>query len=530
MNDKERNTLYTTIEIYRDSKEAALYFRDETIRFPTLLKRIDKMASLLASLGIKKDTVVALLAPNVPETIIALYALSKIGAIISILHPLLPSEVLRESLTETKATHFLVLDVLAYKYDDVIKDTEIKTYYLSPLPDLNPLIRPGFKLLYRKELKSINPSNYLYKLKGEAKVETNYDGLKPSLYLRSGGTTGKSKTVVLNEAGIVFVTKQSKDILQHETKGFSMIGLMPIFHGFGLAMGIHAPLSNDAASALMISYNGKEIVKKIKQNKINVLLTIPYLTDKLLARKDFSGKKLQNLIATYIGADRPEKRLFDEFDKRMEEASSSNRLLEGYGLTETATVNFVNTSKERKVTSVGKPLKGVKVKIVDPSSSYEIDLGPDKYGEILISSPSLCLGYLNTPEDKQPFYYDKNGEKWLKTGDIGYVDKDGFLFFKNRAKDVYKIAGYNVFPSEIEAFADEVKGVKTSAAIYHPDNRHPYFTLYVESEREDTTSLEKEIREHLEKHLFRYSVPEKIVIVKNLPRTDIGKIDRKRLS
>ena len=528
--NKQGQTLYLAIEKYRNSSSVALYFQNKTIHFPELLSRIDKMASVLVSLGIKKDTVVALLAPNVPETIITLYALSKIGAIASILHPLLPPEVLYESLVETKATHFIILDALACQYLEVLKRTDVKTYYISALPDLNPLMRIGFHTLYKKALKPLNKSNYLYKMTSDINVEINRDGLKPSLYLRSGGTTGKSKTVVLNEEAINFVTRQSAEILCHETKGFSMIGLMPIFHGFGLAMGIHAPLSNDAASALMISYNGKEIVKKIKQNKINVLLTIPYLTDKLLARKDFSGKKLQNLIATYIGADKPEKRLFTEFNRRMEEASSINRLLEGYGLTETATVNFVNTLKNNKIGSVGKPLKGVKVKIINSNISYDEALKPLAIGEILISSPSLCLGYLNLSNEQQPFYYDKEGVKWLKTGDMGYLDADGFLFFINRVKDVYKIAGYNIFPHDIETLADEIEEVKSSAAIYINNPKHPYFTLYLESDTSDKQALIAKVRKHLESHLIKYSIPEKILVYPNLPRTDIGKIDRNKLS
>ena len=526
---RETSTLYQAVARYKNSHSVALYFRNKSIRFPEFINRVDKMASILQSLGIEKDTVVTLLAPNVPETIITLYALSKIGAISSILHPLLPSEVLYESIVETKATYFIVLDVLAEKYLDIVKRTNIRTYYISALQDLNPITRIGFHLMYRKKLSLIDKHHYLYKMDSDEEVIASDDALKPSLYLRSGGTTGKSKTVVINDEAINFVTRQSKEILCHETTGFSMIGLMPIFHGFGLAMGIHAPLSNNAASALMISYDGNEIVKKIKQNKINVLLTIPYLTDKLLARKDFSGKKLQNLIATYIGADKPEKRLFSEFDNRMKEASSINRLLEGYGLTETATVNFVNTLKENKTGSVGKPLKGVRVKIVNPEVSFEEELRPNQIGEILISSPSICLGYLNVEEDKQPFYYDRQNIKWLKTGDIGCLDEDGFLFFINRAKDVYKIAGYNIFPADIEKLAGEVEGVKSCAAIYHKDEKHPYFTLYVESDVQDKDVLILKIQDYLKKHLIKYSIPEKSIISKALPRTDIGKIDRKKL-
>ncbi len=528
MDITKRETLYTTVELFRESKHVALYFNSKEIRFHEFLKRVNVTADKLFSHGIRKDSVVALLSPNVPEAIITLYALSKIGAIVSLLHPLLPPEVLNESIKETKTTHFIVLDVLAYKYQEVLKKNDVDTLLISAYPDLSLAMKLGFKIKYKKELSLIDKTKYIKDIDSSLKAELNLDGEKAAFYLRSGGTTGKSKIVVLSEKSIIFVTSKSKEILCHDTTGKSMIGLLPIFHGFGLAMGIHAPLSNEAATDLMISFNAKKVINDIKKNHLNVLLTIPYMTDRLLLNKKFSGKKLKNLIATFIGADKPEERLFEAFDNRMKEAGSDCRLLQGYGLTETVTVNYVNTLKNNKIGSVGKGLFGVKTKIINHEVSYEEPLKAGEIGEILISSPSLCLGYLNS--DVQPFYIDENGEKWLKTGDIGYLDEEGYLFFINRAKDVYKISGYNVFPSDIEKYADEVRGVKSAAVTYVDDEKHPYFILYVESDREDKEQLEREIKEHLNQYLFKYSIPEKIIITKKLPRTEIGKIDRKKLN
>lgn len=524
-----KDTLYLSIAKYASSKETALYFREGRMSFSTFLSRIDKMADTLYGLGVRKESVVSLLAPNVPESIIALYALSKIGATMSLLHPLLPREVLRESLKETRSTHFLILDVLFENYAD-IKDLPEQTYFLSAYPDLNPIIKKGFRILYRKQLRRVDKKRYLHRLyDGKKDFPVNEDADRGSLLLRSGGTTGKSKTVICTEHGINFVTDQSEKILCFPCKGHSMIGVLPIFHGFGLAMGIHAPLANEAASALMISYSGKEIVRKIRQNRLNVLLTIPYMVDKLMKTKGFSGKKLKNLLSTFIGADKPEERLFESFDERMKKEGSVNRLLEGYGLTETITVNFVNTLKENRIGSVGKALTGVRLRIAK-DEDLDKDIGPNVIGTIMISSPSVCLGYLNTPEDKQPFHYDKDGTKWLVTGDVGYYDEDGFLFFKNRERDVYKIAGYNVFPSEIEQVSNSHEDILSSAAIFISNPQHPYMVLYcLAKEGKDEKELRKSLRRYLSDRLIRYSVPEQIVFLKEFPRTDIGKIDRNRL-
>lgn len=524
-------TLYETLLPFAKSKNPALYFRSITINHKQLVDRVDQMADVLFQLGIRKDTVVSLLAPNVPETVIALYALNKIGAIVSILHPLLPSEVFRQSIRETKSSFVLLLDARYKDYKDVLLEEKVPFFFLSPLPDLRPFIRTGFRILYHKDIKDCDKSLYLFRKKpSSCSFAINRDSRKPSIYLRSGGTTGSPKTVVLNDSEIEFDGTMAEETLGRPIPGISMIGLLPLFHGFGLAVGVVDPLMNDAASCLIVSYNGKEICRKIRQNKLNVLITVPYMTDKLLATPSFRGRKLRNLYATFIGADKPEERLFSAFDKRMEEANSSNRLLEGYGMTETVAYNFVNTAKEERIPSVGKAVPGVRIKIVSPDNhEEELPFGVD--GQILISSPSVCLGYLGYKDEEQPFLYDSKKEKWLLTGDIGHLDKDGYLFFQNRKNDVYKIAGYYVFPSDIEEKANEVEGVLSSAALYTKEAKHPYFTLYVEGkEGIDEPETEKRIKAHLSRYLLRYSVPEKIVFLKKMPRTSLGKIDRKMLS
>ncbi len=523
------DTLYLTSQKYRDCGNVALYFRSSSIRYDEFIQRVDETADRLFTLGVRKDTVVSILAPNVPDTIICLYALSKIGATISILHPLLPKNTLIESVKETKSEFLLIMDALYHNYADIVPSLNQKVYFVTAYVDLKPLIKPGFKLLYHKDLKPVDSSLYLYKQKMSHQVfPVNDDADRPAIYLRSGGTTGHDKVVCINEHAISFVAAQSNDILGESCYGHSMIGVLPIFHGFGLAMGIHAPLMNGAASFLMIDFNPKEIVKGIKQGKLNYLLTIPYLTEKLMATKGFSGKKLENLIATYIGADKPQLSLFERYNNLMIENGSRCRLWQGYGLTETVTVNFVNTSYADKIGSVGRPIQGVKLRIC--GDDMNTDLGPNKQGNIMISSDSVCLFYLNTPSEKQPFHYDEDGTKWLITGDIGYYDEDGFLFFVNRETDVVKIAGYNVFPSNIEKYAEDVEGVRRAACVYVEDDRHPYCHLYLTVEENvNNSEILSKVANSLKANLIRYSVPEKMEIIEDFPYTEIGKINRNKL-
>ena len=526
MNSKLLNlTLYHQIERFKDSLTTALYFRNHKISFKELIERVNIQADKFYSIGIRANDVVTLLSPNIVDTVVSIYALNKIGAIISILHPLTSPNELLSSIKETKSKFLLIVDARYYIYKGIIEKLQIETYFLSARQDLNIIEKIGFHILFRKENYFVDKKRLICKIEHKkCKFNTNIDSFKPSFYIQSGGTTGKSKTVILNDRCISFPGSQSSAILGREIKGISMIGLLPFYHGFGISMGLHAPLMNEAASSLMIKYNISEICKKIKRNELNVLIVIPYLARKLLNERKFSGEKLLNLYATYVGADKTDPKLIKDFDERMAKYGSENRLLQGYGLSESTAVNFVNTNIYSKDGSVGKPLKYVKVKIVHLDSFDECKEGEN--GRILISSPSICLGYLNN--DNTNLFTEIDNNKYLITGDIGYLDKDGFLFIQGRNVDVIKIAGYNVFPYEIEKEANKVEGIITSCAIYCDNQKHPYITLFVETNNKDK-KLIANIYKHLEEYLLHYSIPEKIILLNKLPLTKLGKIDKTKL-
>ncbi len=532
MSLNKNNTLYMDISSYRDSKTTALYFRKKKISFSELLERVDNMARYFKTYGIQKDDVVSLLSPNVPQAIIAFYALNKIGAIVSVLHPLLPPKILLDSLEEVGSSHLLILDARYFAYQKELENVNIPIHFLTASEDLTGFENFMMRRKLKKELSVVNHKKVLStkkkrKIKG-VEVETNEDNLKPSVLLRSGGTTGRNKNIVLNDYAVRYPGSVSLDIFGMDSfKGKSMLGVLPLFHGFGLAMGIHAPLMHEAASCLMIKYDEKELIKNIKQGKVNSLICVPYMARKLLDNKAFKGKMLRNLIMSFVGADKPNPALFKEFDERMKKAGSQNRLYEGYGLTETVTVTFVNTKVHHKEGSVGRPLTGTLVKIVDPNDlSQEVLIGKD--GMILISSPANCLGYLNVSKRGQPFYTDRKKRKWVVTNDIGHLDEDGFLYFKNRIGDSFKIAGYNVYPSDIEKLADEVEGVVESAAIYI-DGPRPYIHLFIENHTLKDQVLGEAVLNHLRDYLLPYSVPRSITLLPKFPRTAIGKVDRKAL-
>ena len=516
-------TLYHQIEQYRNSDITALYFRNKKVSFKELISRIDIQASKLYSIGVRMDDVVTLLAPNIIETVITIYALNKIGAIISILHPLTSKNELINSYKETSSKFLFIIDARYYVYKSIIEENNINTYFLSARSDLSLVEKLGFSILYGKKNKVIDRNRLLCNIKNEnVDFIPNIDSLKPSFYIQSGGTTGVSKTVILNDKCISYPGSMSHNILGRQIKGISMFGLLPFYHGFGISMGLHAPLMNEAACSLMIKYNGREICKKIARNELNVLIVIPYLAKKLLSNKHFSGKKLDNLYATYVGADKTSIKLIKEFDNRMIKYGSENRLLQGYGLSETTAVNFVNTYIYNQYGSVGKPLRDVKV-IISKIDTFNL-CKENEVGRILINSPSVCLGYLNS--DNKNLFKMIGSEKYLVTGDLGYLDKNGYLFLQGRSSDVVKIAGYNVFLNDIENLANSIGLVNNSSAIYVNNVNHPYIALFVESKDKNIVG---EIYTKLRDNLPSYSIPEKVIVIDKLPLTKLGKVNKVEL-
>lgn len=506
----------------------ALRFRSRSFSYDYLKDAVNSFASRLYNFGIRKDDVVCIACPNIPSAIFAMYAINSLGAINFIVHPLIPKKVLEEDLRKTNAKLLLVLDQRYSEYKDI---TICPIFTLSPRDELSPLERFAYPIVYRNKIQDAKGRNFKDLPTSYANPPLNDDEYKPSFYLSSGGTTGRSKIVVLNDAAINFQGEKVAWILGEDYKHArvsAMLGFLPMFHGFGLAMGIHCPLVNYAASDLMVTYDEKEIGRLIRKNELQYMIVVPYLAKRMLRGKMLDNKSVKNLTTAFIGADKTNPTVFSEFDKLMEKHDSKCRLLEGYGLTETVTVVVVNRLTDRKEGSVGKPFPDITIKIIDKDGNK---LPANTDGQICISGPCLALGYLNDKETTDKvFVTDDAGIRWVLTGDEGHLDEDGFLFIKGRQKDMFKISGYNIFPSEVEDIANRVKGVENCACVYIDDQRHPYAHLYIKKDGTvDDDKLIDDVMSTLSENLIKYAVPEKVSIIGKLPYTNVGKVDKKKL-
>lgn len=521
-------TLYESIKKYENSNLTSIYFENKKYTFKEVVININKMVTYLKEKGIKKDDVVTVVLPNVPVTIYLFYALNAIGAIQNIVHPLTPAKQIVKTMEETNSKSAIVLATIYQDEKELFDSSSYNFFFVNPMHDKSFLMQKAFYLKFKK----VKENNHLFLIDKFRKYKPcnnidSHDSAKTSIYLHSGGTTGTPKVICLSDDALNnLASKVESSIIHGSIKGRSMLAVLPSFHGFGLGMGIHAPLYNHASSALMIKFNSKKVIKWINQNKINMIIGVPLLYQKLMKDEAFEQSKLTNLDFCFIGGDNVSPTLINQFNEMMKKHNSRAMLLEGYGLTETVTVCNVNTKKDNKVGSVGKPLEGIINVIKDENLNT---LASNEIGEVFVTSNTLMNGYLNDLKATNATIVEIDGTKYVKTGDLGYIDEDGFLFLKGRMKRMFKISGMNVYPSEIEKIVTESEDIYDASLeqFLTPKTHLVLFVIKNKNSLKDEEVIKQEITNMLKDKVLKYSMPSNIVFMDEFPKTNVGKIDHK---
>ena len=464
-------------------------------------RRVDRVAGGLAALGVKKGDVVMIATPTIQQGVTAFYAVSRLGAIASMIHPLMERGEFDEAVREQRPKVVFLSDINYKKLGKGLKDVK---------KVLCPFLMDVFVGL---------PGNA-----GFTPCES--DGSEPAVYMRSGGTSGVAKTVVLSAAAVnalpdnLFRTLLNNDFGEKDR----MLVALPMFHGFGLLVGIHAAMSTSMAPVLVPVFNVRKVIKAIAANGVTTMIAVPRMIAKLLSSREFAGENVVGLRNVYVGGDTVDAELENAFDRRMKEAGAKCFMSPGYGLTETGSVSVLSPVKVGGA-AVGKPLDGMECRIVD-EDCREVPFGD--VGELWLAGNQLMLGYLDDPEGTAEAFAEADGKKWVRTGDYFKYLPDGTLFFMGRKKRLIKISGMNVYPVEIERVASELPYVTACAAAEVRDNDKPYIALFVEGDLAE--EQKKEIKKHIVYKLSRWHEPKFVICMKELPRTNVGKTDYKRLN
>ena len=545
--DDEMNVNIPNISIYKQLYKTAVKYPNnkayrylgKNVSYKNFIKQIDKAAISFKKMGIKKGDVVTFCLPNIPEVLIGFYALNKLGAIASMVHPLSAEEEIKESVMSTKSKYLVMLDMFYDKIKNTAMGTKIKNViFVSPSNSMKPLLKIGYKLINIGKIKR-HPKNDFYMSWNKFIRKSNfskevvvdkYGKDTPAVILHSGGTSGKPKNVVLQNRSFVMAAIQESICLKYLNVGDSCLTIMPNFHGFGLSVCMHSLITLGLTSILVPQFDSKKFDILFKKNKPSIVLGVPTLFEALISNNNVKNLDLSFLKMAISGGDMLPKSLEDRVNKYFEEHNSKARITQGYGMTEALAAVCLGIGDVNKSGSIGIPLPGNNIKIINPATRktnpYNV------VGEICINNKALMMGYLNNEaETNEALQIHEDGHVWLHSGDLGYMDEDGFIFCKGRLKRMIITSGYNVYPSHIEEVIQSHPAVLqcTVVGVPHPYKQEVPKAFIVLKEGYHVLFVKNEIKEYCKKNLAKYMVPHDFVYRKKLPKTKIGKVDFRKL-
>ncbi len=531
--------------------EIAYEFYEKKTTYSNFVKKINHVAACLRKLGVEKGDRVLICMPNSPQALQMLYATSKLGGIASIIHPLSAKNEILHYLNNCDAKVALVLDAFVKNFIAVKEQTKLEKLIVTSVKDeFNLVTKIGYILTKARKVPKYRMRDYMISWKSflmstlEMDVpDTNVTGSDPALILYSGGTTGFSKGIMLSNLNLNATSMETlatsnclpckfdklmsddiKDILKK--KKYTVLSVMPIFHGFGLGVGIHSFLIFGGTCVLVPYFTPESYAKLILKKKPNFIAGVPTLFEKMVSLKIMANADMSSLEGVFCGGDSLPMSTRKTVDEYLRLHGSKVIVREGYGLTECVTVACLTPSDYYREGSIGIPLPDILFKIVKQGTQETQTNGEE--GEICISGPNIMLGYVKDEETtKIALQKHADGRIWLHTGDAGTMDDDGFVYFKQRYKRIIVSSGYNIYPSQIEDAVNSFPGVKESCAIGIPDPiRKQRVKVYVALEKGMTgdDELKKRIIAHCREYVAAYAVPKLFEFVDELPRTKIGKI------
>lgn len=502
--------------------------------YADFVKQIDECAKSFKVLGIEPGEKVSICMPNTPEALISFYALNKIGAVANMFHPLSAETEMRYYINISKSRFIIAIDIAYPKISHIIEETKIrKCIIVSAGDSMLFYLKAGYqmtkgrKVKLDKDSKIIKWKTFLQSGKNYKKdIKSNYKGNNIAAILYSGGTSGYPKGIVLSNYNFNALAMQSFEACGCLKEKDKVLAIMPVFHGFGLGICIHTVQYFGGTSILLPQFNAASFGNLLKKYKPNVIAGVPTLYEAMLKNENLKGYNLSFLKCVISGGDSLSVSLKKKIDQFLQEHHADTQIREGYGLTECVTGSCLTPMNYHREGSIGIPYPDTYYKIVKPGTSEELEFLEE--GEILISGPSVMVEYLDDPiETQNTLKTHIDGHTWLYTGDLGYMDQDGFIYFKQRIKRLIISSGYCLYPQYIENIIDSHPDVLMSCVI---GIDHPYKKqvakafIVLKNGKNPTDEVIYSIKEYCKKNLAKYSLPYKYEFRESLPKTLVGKV------
>ena len=479
----------------------ACRFAGTTTTYAELDEQSGRVAAGFRSAGLGPGQVVALQLPNIQQFLIAYFGALKAGLVVLPLNPLLMAPELEYHLTDSAAVMLIGFEGMHAEAVKACETTGVPLYLVSmgsgPLPDGT---RSALELFSAAPLDEPG---------GDVTPRSPDD---TAVLVYTSGTTGKPKGAELTHFQLYMNSTVAGGLFGVRSDDV-VLAVLPFFHVFGLSSVVNVFIRHGGCLSILPRFAPGAVLDAIEADRCTVIGGVPTMLH-ALAQQDISGRDLSALrVAVSGGASLPEDIM------RTFEDKYGIEVLEGYGMTETASSCSFNRPGDRKVLSIGKPLWGVRMRVVD-RAGQPLPPGREHVGEILIRGHNVMKGYLGRPEATAETLRDG----WLHSGDLGFVDEDGFYFIVDRAKDLVIRGGYNVYPREIEEVLYAHPAIGEAAVIGQPDQRLGEEVVAVVALRPGASATAEEIIAYCRERLAAYKYPREIRFMAELPKGPSGKI------
>ncbi len=518
----------------------AFTFMGRGTSYREMIREIEKCARALKTIGVRENDKVTIALPNCPQAIYMFYAVNLVGAIANMVHPLSAEKEIEFYLNESDSVTAITLDQFYHKFENVRSNTKVVNIIIASVKDaLSQPLKAGYMLTEGRKIKKIPKEapvirwNEFMRLSRACfynyKVERKSDD--PAVILYSGGTTGKTKGIVLTNMNFNALGAQIVATNPMYRPGDKMLSAMPMFHGFGLGVCIHSILQCGGCCILIPRVNPKDYAKQVVKNRCNFIAGVPTLYEAMLRMKSMENADLSCLKGVFSGGDSLSIELKKKFDKFLYDHKAVIQVREGYGTTETVTACCLTPPHMFKEGSIGVPFPDTYIKIVEPDTDRELPYGEE--GEILLAGPTVMKEYMKHPDETaRTLRHHADGLTWVYTGDLGTMDEEGFIYFRGRAKRMIISSGYNIYPGQLENILDAHELVQMSCVIGVPD---PYRMQKVKAFVKLVAGVpaNDETKETLlaycRKNIAKFAMPYDIEFRDDMPKTLVGKVAYRQL-
>ena len=513
----------------------AIIFRNCHLTYRELKSEVDRMAIALAGLGVKPNSKVAIQLPNLPQTVIAYYAILSLGAQVVMTNPLYTEREIEHQWKDAGCSVAIVMDFLYESRLKNLRDRLGIDHYV--IASISEYLRFPLNLLAPFKLRRMNPPlaarvspgegvHFMKALIRSTSMTDTPDttiGMDDTAVLQyTGGTTGVAKAAILTHRNLSYNVQQVSAWFTVPEPGHEvMLAALPFFHVFGMNVAMNFSVKEAAAMVLMPNPRDiEEMMKNISKHRVTLFPGVPAMFNAINNSRNIDQFDLTIVKSCFSGSAPLPTDVMEKFEKL-----TGSSIAEGFGLTETSPVTHCNPlGGQRKIGSIGVPMPNTDQKIVDLEDS-SITLPSNQEGELLIAGPQVMQGYWGRPEETADVLKDG----WLHTGDIAFTDNDGYTFIAGRKKDLIIAGGYNVYPDEVAAVLMAHPAVQESATIGIPDERRGENVKSFIVLAEGRTITPTELIAYSREQLAPYKIPRLIEFLDELPKSTVLKVLRREL-